>query len=131
MSDPARGESREELPAVSWWKTETNHQGMYPTAIILLVALNKSHFEGTTRGDVVTCRSNNLTARAPVTYSTRSLPPHVLSDGGDKPQRRGSGTRVQIHFRRGRRARPCATGAARCGRCEDHLYLCDVFVRGP
>ncbi|RDX40292.1 hypothetical protein OH76DRAFT_1413068 [Lentinus brumalis] len=28
--------------------------GMYPTAIILLVALNKSHFEGTTRGDIVT-----------------------------------------------------------------------------
>lgn len=46
------------IPGLSLWTDDDMAsrccQGMYPTAIILLVALNKSHFEGTTSGDIVT-----------------------------------------------------------------------------
>ncbi|RDX40295.1 hypothetical protein OH76DRAFT_361381 [Lentinus brumalis] len=56
--------------------------GMYPTAIILLVALNKSHFEATTRGDVVT---PHLSFRRPDSSCTSdtfdSEPPAAPSSG--------------------------------------------------
>ncbi|TFK82405.1 hypothetical protein K466DRAFT_500392 [Polyporus arcularius HHB13444] len=56
--------------------------GMYPTAIILLVALNKSHFEGTTRGEIVT---PHLSFRRPDSSCTSgtfdSEPPAACSVG--------------------------------------------------
>ena len=59
-------------------------QGMYPTAIILLVALNKSHFEGTTRGDIAT---PHMSFRRP----TSSQDSSNSDEGSDSPCRRSVG----------------------------------------
>ena len=59
-------------------------QGMYPTAIILLVALNKSHFEGTTRGDIAT---PHMSFRRP----TSSQDSSNSDEGSHSPCRRSVG----------------------------------------